>query len=135
MSHDNVNGKVNGELIYQRKIEEVIKTLVHEEGVTNDAAVLGRMVWNAVRAMSAVDAAPVVHGRWELHGNDDDCGSSYSCTNCGSGYDEDCFYDHGQYVPYLFCPNCGAKMDLEEQHEQTKDSQTAEGTAENVYGE
>ena len=65
----------------------------------------------AVDEAPAVDAAPVVHGRWELHGNDDDCSSSYFCTACGSGYDEDCFYDHGQYVPYLFCPHCGAMLD------------------------
>lgn len=67
----------------------------------------------AIKAAPAVDAVPAVHARWELHGNDDDCSSSYFCTNCGSGYDEELFYDHEHYAPYLFCPHCSAKMDLE----------------------
>lgn len=53
----------------------------------------------------------VRHGRWELHGNDDDCGSSYFCSLCGNSYDEDWYRAHGHWN---YCPNCGAKMDLEE---------------------
>ena len=64
--------------------------------------------------VEAADVAPVVHGRWELHGNDDDCGCSYFCSNCGANYDEDWFYNHGQFVPFKGCPNCFARMDLEE---------------------
>ena len=74
----------------------------------------------AVDDAPAVDAAPVVHARWELHGNDDDCGSSYFCTNCGSGYDEELFYNHEHYAPYLFCPHCGAKMDAKEEGERVR---------------
>ena len=58
-----------------------------------------------------VDAVEVVHGRWELHGNDDDCGCSYFCSNCHESYDEDWFYVHGQNRHWNYCPNCGAKMD------------------------
>ena len=58
-----------------------------------------------------VDAVEVVHGRWELHGNDDDCGCSYFCSNCHESYEEDWFYVHGQYRHLNYCPNCGAKMD------------------------
>ena len=58
-----------------------------------------------------VDAGEVVHGRWELHGNDDDCGCSYFCSNCHESYEEDWFYVHGQYRHLNYCPNCGAKMD------------------------
>lgn len=57
-----------------------------------------------------VDAVEVVHGRWELHGNDDDCGCSYFCSNCHKSYDEDWFYVHGQYRHLNYCPNCGADM-------------------------
>lgn len=50
-----------------------------------------------------VDAAPVVHGRWEWV-----TGDVYRCTNCGSE-------PHVQEVmgmpDYDFCPFCGAKMD------------------------
>ena len=58
-----------------------------------------------------VEAVEVVHGRWELHGNDDDCGCSYFCSNCHESYEEDWFYVHGQYRHLNYCPNCGAKMD------------------------
>ena len=61
--------------------------------------------------MPTVDAVEVVHGRWELHGNDDDCGCSYFCSNCHDSYDEEWFYVHGQYRHWNHCPNCGAKMD------------------------
>jgi len=50
------------------------------------------------------------YGKWELHGNDDDCGSSYFCSNCGKSYDEDWFYIHGEYTEWNFCPNCGTDM-------------------------
>lgn len=50
-------------------------------------------------------------GRWELHGNDDDCGCSYFCSNCHKSYDEDYFYVHGQYIPYNYCPHCGFPME------------------------
>ena len=50
------------------------------------------------------------HGRWELHGNDDDCGMSYFCSECGDSFDEEWFYVYGQFVGWKYCPNCGAKM-------------------------
>ena len=70
-----------------------------------------RDLLDLICSTETVDAAPVVHGRWELHGNDDDCGCSYFCSNCHKSHDEDYFYAHGQYIPYHYCPNCGAKMD------------------------
>ena len=56
---------------------------------------------DTVNNVSAADVAPVVHGRWE-------CGCP--CSVCGDR--------HGTYnsrhIPYYnYCPNCGAKMDLE----------------------
>lgn len=47
---------------------------------------------------------------WELHGNDDDCGCSYFCPYCGSSFDEEWFYDHGEYVPFMYCPRCGEEI-------------------------
>lgn len=52
--------------------------------------------------MPAVDAAPVVHGRWIFNQEQ----WTWDCTNCkgwvGSGV---------RIRGYNFCPNCGAKMD------------------------
>lgn len=57
-------------------------------------------VWNA----PTVEAAPVVHGRWEYRDG------VYSCSVCCDEIDEDIFL--GLYNNN-FCPNCGAKMDEE----------------------
>lgn len=50
----------------------------------------------------AVDAAPVVHGRWIFNQEQ----WTWDCTNCkgwvGSGV---------RIRGYEYCPNCGAKMD------------------------
>jgi hypothetical protein len=49
----------------------------------------------------------VKHGRWESKG------SNIYCTNCGKGYR----ISVGGPNVFLFkhCPECGAKMDLEEE--------------------
>ena len=57
----------------------------------------------------AADVAPVRHGRWELHGNDDDLSASYFCSLCGWNIDEYEYLDH--FSHFRYCPNCGAKMD------------------------
>ena len=56
----------------------------------------------AILDAPAADVAPVRHGRWRCHG---DCGVT-ECSVCGWSIEE--------YVgDYAYCPNCGAKMDLE----------------------
>lgn len=72
-------------------------------------------VWNA----PAADVAPVVHAKWEncdwvepyYHG----CGTirisnaGMKCTNCVHVFKKDLLWKDN------YCPNCGAKMDLEDQ--------------------
>lgn len=53
----------------------------------------------------AADVAPVVHGRWEL----DDGKRHCHCTVCFFGRNIE------TQIGWHFCPNCGAKMDLEEE--------------------
>ena len=64
-----------------------------------------------LKNITAADVAPVVHSRWgeyeifplapSLNG--------YPCGNCGMHFS-------ASSVPVLnYCPNCGAKMDLDEQ--------------------
>lgn len=81
-----------------------------------------------------VEEAPVVRvredmrGEWKLYGNDDDIGSSYFCSNCHHSYDEELFYpEHGGYIPYNYCPNCGARMD--EDYEEDDDCDTSYATS------
>jgi len=58
----------------------------------------------AVDAVPSVDAEPVRHGKWVYH--EDDLMSWNSCSLCGC----EAFDLHGAN----YCPNCGAKMDLED---------------------
>ena len=64
-------------------------------------------IWKA----PAADVAPVVHGRWieytkviipEPYNKWE---QAWKCSECG--------FNDG-FVAYNFCPNCGARMDLEE---------------------
>ena len=57
---------------------------------------------NRLRDLPAVDAAPVVHGRWIDNSIPESMLSG--CSVCG--------FSCGAYT-FNYCPNCGAKMDLE----------------------
>ena len=65
---------------------------------------------NSVQEIPAADVEPVRHGRWKLIGADKrSSGSVWKCTGrdgCGRIYPYKCD----------FCPNCGARMDEEEDH-------------------
>ena len=52
-----------------------------------------------------VDAAPVRHGQWETNSDRPD---TLICSVCKCGF------DMWKHDPHNFCPNCGAKMDKEE---------------------
>lgn len=60
---------------------------------------------SCVDACPTVDAVEVVHSSWIL--NNDGSGT---CKNCHRTT-KDC-WDYNRWMNY--CPNCGAKMDLEE---------------------
>jgi hypothetical protein len=66
----------------------------------------------AIESIPAVDAAPVVHGKWrEYHATVRGYGKIYyqhSCTPI--------LYDS----PYYYCPNCGAKMDEDKTKKEMK---------------
>lgn len=53
--------------------------------------------------LPAVDAEPVRHGKWI---------KKIGCVKCSICF-EDCWADSAP--SYEFCPNCGAKMDMEKE--------------------
>ena len=65
----------------------------------------------SIKNVPAVDAVPVVHGRWEEH---EDCNgdSYYTCSVC------DCYWTLIDGTPaennMRYCPECGAKMNAED---------------------
>ena len=73
-----------------------------------------------LNCVPAVDAAPVVHGRWiEIEDSWGDC--HYQCTECGEEWNLDAGTPAENNMNY--CPNCGAKLDEEvaERGEQDED--------------
>ena len=65
-----------------------------------------------------LDDAPIIeaepkHGRWIWNNNDDEF--FYSCSNCG----HKAYGNNLEIIPgtYNYCPNCGARMDLDEVEE------------------
>ena len=69
-----------------------------------------------IDALPAVDAAPVVHGRW-IKRNKYDMESRLYCSSCKQEYayiDGICYLVSESELPF-YCPNCGAKMDVEEE--------------------
>ena len=67
---------------------------------------------NVVMAAPAIDAEPVKHGRWGMDIDfvfsyeleDYICEDHYTCSLC----------DYDSLHNTTYCPNCGAKMDLED---------------------
>lgn len=75
-------------------------------------------LYDEMKNLPAADVAPVVHAKWEncdwvepyYHG----CGTiripnaGMKCTNCVHVFKKDLLWKDN------YCPNCGAKMDLED---------------------
>ena len=66
-------------------------------------------VFAIVMHAPAADVAPVVHGKWEP-GNP-------ICPVCGENKFKDLDADVWADWQPKFCPNCGARMDKEDEHE------------------
>lgn len=62
-------------------------------------------VRDVIRGVPAADVAPVVHGRWETNSDRPD---TLICAMCKCGF------DMWKHDPHNYCPNCGARMDGEE---------------------
>ena len=61
---------------------------------------------NFVLNAPTIDVAPVTHGRWVYDEESAKWGYPYICTAKGCG--------KAHNFKEKYCPNCGAKMDLEE---------------------
>lgn len=73
-------------------------------------------LYDEMKDLPSADVAPVVHGRWTTPR------AIIECSKCGFGmFPDGYFFEFGecvhayesQYRPN-FCPNCGAKLDLED---------------------
>lgn len=62
----------------------------------------------ALNRVPPADVAPVRHGRW--------IGKAMRimCSDCGAEFNDEIVYMLNNYEPMPYCPNCGAKMDEED---------------------
>lgn len=98
-----------------KKLWEVVDKYAVEDDMRK-AAGLARKLFDGkglrylVSKLPKIDAEPVRHGEWA---KDYDCGAIvYVCSLCGEHYWTE--YEHDKKPNY--CPNCGARMDLEAEH-------------------
>ena len=86
----------------------------YEEGMADDLAVVFA---SDIKKIPAVDAVPVVHGRWIPKGyttfknkfEEVQIPTFFKCSECGTVRTD----------KYNYCPNCGAKMDGERREHET----------------
>lgn len=101
---DPANVCVFGPCPHQRSAQEVFAT----QEMCAD-------VLSAVHHLPAADVAPVRHGRWVFDGGDE-YADHYHCDQCGAKTDL-CNEIYTEQKPN-YCPNCGARMGKEDEHEQ-----------------
>ena len=62
------------------------------------------IAFHAVDDAPTIDAVPVRHGEWILQASGRDC----KCSVC-----ESYWIPFGDEYDYKYCPNCGARMDMD----------------------
>ena len=93
-------------LIDAEKLNAVLQNQAEHLTENGDAVLAACLIvcQETVERQPTIEAAPVVHGRW-----DDFCnGKMCCCSVCKAEFDNTCNDIHGEWK---FCPNCSAKMD------------------------
>ena len=113
---------MNNDLISRSALLEILRHCNDEPGdVESDeyfewdnmcAPELLEKILDVVETFSPVDAEPVRHGEWKRDGevyND----ATWTCSVCGEPWT--LLYGTPEENGMHYCPNCGAKMDLEDE--------------------
>lgn len=94
-------------------IERDVAVKIAEKYGLTDGSVLGRhsgvadCIASEIASIPVADVAPIVYGQWKQ-----DTDGDWYCTNCGEVV---AICDSGRERTYRkpYCPNCGAKMNLD----------------------
>lgn len=81
------------------------------DGDWADAYYYNTTIIRAIESVPSADVSPVVHGQWQIIEDDILCDTWIKCSVCGNEHETAYEQDLSSYS---YCPNCGAKMDLEE---------------------
>ena len=90
-------------------VYEYVKRNIIADGKPVDASLVKNIMLRFEKALNAVpnaDVAPVRHGEWVVCGDGDNV--PWMCSHCGKTTAHKYKVMYGKY-----CPNCGAKIDLE----------------------
>ena len=105
------------DLISRAEACECIGKMIHEYREKGEHALADGMILACrygIKCLPAVDAMPVVHGRWIYES--EGMGDYSHCSECG------CRVQGGRIsdlsARYKLCPNCGAIMDKKEKEKQ-----------------
>lgn len=88
---------------------ELVEKMMEDAQIISDGEYCGYCTEDiSISSIPAADVAPVVHGRWIYIGKY----GKYECSVC-HGIDTDCSDYYGSHIvtEQNFCPECGAKMD------------------------
>lgn len=81
---------------YIERVEAIMKLLQDGCSAKNIETIMN---------IPSADVSPVRHGQWETNSDKPD---SLICSVCKCGF------DMWKHDPHNYCPECGAKMDMEE---------------------
>lgn len=95
-----------GKAVALKRFEEI-----KSSGVSLKDAVYLDGVMAVIDSLPSVDVEPVVHGAWVKEPVEFWSVPDYKCSICGCYAIED---SKGKQSLSNYCPNCGAKMDMEE---------------------
>lgn len=101
-----------GDLLKPDEKSDKILILGGRVGAGKTLAMAEALMKRKIEAVPAVDAVPVVHGRWIPADGEGETCDEWDCSICerrltfGEEMETDEVYELNHY-----CPNCGAKMD------------------------
>ena len=101
------------EYIARETLEAEIRRQMDECNPMSEGRFYGASFLATVECAAAADVAPVVHGEWKLL---DECSNAgVYCSICHKAvYRESAWYKN-VHIKSKYCPNCGAKMDKEDE--------------------
>jgi hypothetical protein len=95
---------IDADVVFAKLNKICVTDDLHGMGVAEGVAKAMGTILNT----PTIEAEPVRHGRWEQR---TDFNGFLTCSNCHNcNIIEEVFW---RYANYNYCPNCGAKMDLE----------------------
>ena len=95
-------------------MKEYIEKAVALEAMSKSGVTCNMRAHKIVASIQAADVAPVRHGRWLTT---DAYPHHLYCSVCYKTYAKNAKWVNELDLPTNYCPNCGARMDKEDEHE------------------